>query len=183
LRYRSAPVLSRAGYPNVRQNEKNAMNWEAAGAIGEIAGATAVVVSLVYLAKQVAMSNRLARSDAFRDPNSELNSLNTAFGLNPIFRSAFRKTINGAGRGELEPDECTVMDFYLISATNIFDQLSREVREGILGKDALDFGGKGLFLLPYYRASWPLYRDHFDTTLVKEFEDRYGFDPSLSAKW
>jgi hypothetical protein len=159
------------------------MNWEAAAAIGEIGGAMAVVVSLIYLAKQVSMSNRLARADAFRNPNSELNSLNTAFGLNPIFRTAFRKAINGAVRTELETDECTVIDFYLISATNIYDQLSREVREGILDDEALDFGGKGLFLLQYYRTSWPLYRDHFDSTLVREFEERYEFDPSLEAKW
>ena len=40
------------------------MNWDMVGAIGEIVGALAVVVSLVYLAGQVSMSNRLAQSEA-----------------------------------------------------------------------------------------------------------------------
>ena len=34
------------------------MNWEAVGAIGEIVGATGVIVSLVYLAAQIRHSNR-----------------------------------------------------------------------------------------------------------------------------
>jgi len=35
------------------------MNWEAIGAIGEIAGALAVVASLIYLATQIRQSNKL----------------------------------------------------------------------------------------------------------------------------
>ena len=38
------------------------MNWEAAGAIGEIIGAAAVVMSLVYLASQIRTQNREARA-------------------------------------------------------------------------------------------------------------------------
>lgn len=33
------------------------MNWDAIGTIGEIIGATAVVVSLVYLATQIRVQN------------------------------------------------------------------------------------------------------------------------------
>ena len=50
------------------------MNWDAIGAIGEVFGAAAVVVSLVYLAAQIRTQNREARlaamheiSAAFRD--------------------------------------------------------------------------------------------------------------------
>ena len=39
------------------------MNWDAAGAIGEIIGAIAVVVTLAYLAKQQAQTNRVANAD------------------------------------------------------------------------------------------------------------------------
>jgi hypothetical protein len=38
------------------------LSWEAAGAIGEIIGAAAVVVSLVYLASQIRTQNREARA-------------------------------------------------------------------------------------------------------------------------
>ena len=38
------------------------MNWDAAGAIGEIIGAAAVVVSLIYLASQIRTQNRESRA-------------------------------------------------------------------------------------------------------------------------
>lgn len=40
------------------------MNWEAIGAIGEITGALAVVVSLIYLGTQIRSGNRLARNNS-----------------------------------------------------------------------------------------------------------------------
>ena len=43
------------------------MNWEAIGAIGEIIGATAVVVSLVYLAGQIRTQNRQNRTAAMHE--------------------------------------------------------------------------------------------------------------------
>ena len=52
------------------------MNWDAIGAVGEILGALAVVVTLVYLARQVsyarteaADANRLQRSNGLREFN------------------------------------------------------------------------------------------------------------------
>ena len=49
------------------------MNWEAIGAIGEIFGAAAVVISLVYLATQIRVSNKAARQGAMQ----ELQNLNS----------------------------------------------------------------------------------------------------------
>jgi len=46
------------------QRERIEMNWDAIGAVGEIAGALAVVVSLVYLASQIRQSNRLMSLEA-----------------------------------------------------------------------------------------------------------------------
>ncbi|MGR8949132.1 MAG: hypothetical protein ACU84Q_13875 [Gammaproteobacteria bacterium] len=40
------------------------MNWEALGAIGELVGAAAVVLTLAYLAIQIRHSTKLARADA-----------------------------------------------------------------------------------------------------------------------
>jgi hypothetical protein len=40
------------------------MNWDAVGAVGEILGAVAVVISLVYLASQIKLTRAQAKSDA-----------------------------------------------------------------------------------------------------------------------
>ncbi len=61
------------------------MNWEAIGAIGEIIGAAAVVVSLIYLATQIRTQNNEARLAAtheilvgFRESLRVFTSGNTA---------------------------------------------------------------------------------------------------------
>lgn len=153
------------------------------GSLGELVAAIATVATLIYLAIQIRASNRLARAEASRTPNSDLNSINSSFGTDPVFRVAMRRILTGATRTELEESERMVLDFYLVSITNIQEQLAREIREGILDPDALDFGGAGLFLLPYYRASWPLYRGYLTSAFVESFEKQYELDPSIDAEW
>lgn len=153
------------------------------GSLGEFVAAIATVATLIYLASQIRASNRLARAEASRTPNSDLNSLNAAFGTDPIFRAAIREVLTGASRDELEQSDRTLLDYYLISITNIQEQLAREIREGVLDPDALDFGGAGLFLLPYYRTSWSLYRDYLSSSFVVAFEKQYELDPSIEAEW
>ena len=43
------------------------MNWDALGAVGEIIGALAVVVSLLYLSYQIRQGTKTAEDAAFRD--------------------------------------------------------------------------------------------------------------------
>ena len=64
------------------------MNWEAIGAIGEIVGAMAVVLSLIYLAIQVRQNSNMARAESqlrllanFREFSNALKGKDpTAFG-------------------------------------------------------------------------------------------------------
>lgn len=150
------------------------MTWDTVGAIAQVASAIGVVVSLIYLARQLRMSNRLARAEAYRAPNSDLNSLNATFSTDVVFRAAFRKALEGATRDNLEPDERTALDGYLISVTNIYEQLARETREGILDPGTLAFQARGLLQLPYYRTSWTFYRENLSPAFVEEFEKRHS---------
>jgi hypothetical protein len=50
------------------------MNWEAIGAGGEILGAIAVLVTLIYLARQVSHSTKQARLDAILAVNASNDS-------------------------------------------------------------------------------------------------------------
>ena len=132
------------------------MNWDMLSAVSELAGVVAVVMSLLYVSRQISMSNRLARAEASRTPTSDLNMLNASFGPNQDFRTALRKAIEGQERMGFEPEDRVLLDLYLVSVTNIYEHLSREVLEGVLDEQSLDFGGKGLFELPFYRSSWPI---------------------------
>jgi hypothetical protein len=159
------------------------MNWDAIGAIGEVIGATAVVLSLIYLATQVRVSNRLARAEAWRTPNSDLNSLNASFAANPIFRTAFYKvTAENAIRSEMENDEAIVLDMYFISVLNIYEQIFREIREGILKNEAIkDFGAQSMLRYNYFRSSWQFYRGALGHSFAVYFEERFNLGAEDSA--
>ncbi len=157
------------------------MDWEMVSAVSEVAGVGAVVISLLYVSRQLRMSNQLARAEASRTPTSDLNMLNASFGSNPAFQSALRKAIEGQERAVFEPDDRVLLDLYFVSVTNIYEQLVREVREGILDEQALDFGGKGLFELPFYRTSWPILRPFLSSAFVGDFEKRYSLDPNVET--
>ena len=65
----SAESQSRATQPILKPkvNLGAQMNWDAAGAIGEIVGALAVVMSLIYLASQIRIQNREAKISSVHD--------------------------------------------------------------------------------------------------------------------
>ena len=54
------------------------MNWEAIGAVGEIVGALAVLVTLIYLAVQVRHTRRAQQADAIRANRLERREYHTA---------------------------------------------------------------------------------------------------------
>jgi hypothetical protein len=115
------------------------------------------------------------RAEAFRNPNSDLNHLNASFGTDPAFRAAWIAVIAAPDRESLQPADRAVVDFYFLSLANVFEQLVRETKEGILDQTAIDsFGAQAIFNLPYVRASWPLYARALSEQFVRFAEARYG---------
>jgi hypothetical protein len=51
------------------------VNWEVAGAIAEVVGATGVIVTLVYLALQIKDSNRVARAQSRQSITEFINQI------------------------------------------------------------------------------------------------------------
>ena len=157
------------------------MNWEMWSTLAELIGATILVFSLVYVSRQFRMSNQLARAEASRAPTSDLNMLNASFGTNENFRAALRKAIEGTERAGFDSDSRVLLDLYLVSVTNIYVQLWREVREGILSQQALDFGAQELFEMPFYRTSWPILKPFLSSSFTDDFEKRYSLDPDIKT--
>ena len=159
------------------------MNWTVIATVAQILSTLAVVYSVIYLARQAKVANQLARAEASRGPNSDLSSLNATFGTNAEFRTAMRQVVAGATREQIDQDLRMVLDFYMLSLTNVQVQLVREIRVGTLGPDAQNFGGSGVFTLPYYKTSWPLYRVFLSSTFAKEFEAHFKLDSAVEADW
>jgi hypothetical protein len=144
------------------------------GALGEFVGAFAVLATLIYLARQVTMSNRLARAEAWRGPHSDITGLNASFGVDPVFRRAMAKLFQGgAERTDFDEDEQIVLDFYFVSITHIYEQLYREVVEGVLKDGSVDnFAGHSLLTTRFFQTSWVRYKRNVDPGFAEYFDEK-----------
>lgn len=66
------------------------MNWDAIGAVGEIVGALAVVVSLLYLAIQIKQGTALSKADFFERASESWNSATEPL-LDPLNADLFHR--------------------------------------------------------------------------------------------
>lgn len=73
------------------------MNWDALGAAGELAGAVAVVVTLIYLARQIHQQNKIARFDATQSIYDSFREITIKLGSSTELNTLFIK-------GDFEPD-------------------------------------------------------------------------------
>lgn len=78
------------------------MNWEAIGAVGEIVGALAVLVTLIYLAIQVRHARRAQQADAIRANRLERREYHTGFRDSPYIPKIYSKIVRGE---ELDEEE------------------------------------------------------------------------------
>ncbi len=59
------------------------MNWDAIGAIGEILAAIAVLVTLIYLAKQIRQNSQAVQVSALRDTTEQWNRWSEVLATSP----------------------------------------------------------------------------------------------------
>ena len=140
------------------------MNWEAIGAVGEIVGAVAVVVSLVYLAVQIRQSSAVSKSVAIQNWASTSALEKSAVFSDPEFAAL-------VVRGYADYDSLSEIDqrrfrnFY-IQTMNSFELLFFQFRNGTI--DAMFFEGKKgsylqLFNNPGAHQLWDLLAEiHWD---------------------
>ena len=109
------------------------MNWEAIGAIAEILGALAVVVSLLYLAVQVRRS-----ADATHAASRYATAQLTTDVLVPIATDA--ETASIFRRGQMDPDSLSEdegfrFDVLLYAIFDQWETMFSQVQRGAMSKD------------------------------------------------
>lgn len=133
------------------------MNWDAIGAIGEIVGAAAVVVSLVYLAVQIRQSSAVSKSVAIQNWASTSALEKSSVFSDPEFAAlVVQGYADYDSLGEI--DQRRFRNFY-IQTMNSFELLFFQLRNGTI--DAMFFEGKKdsylqLFNSPGAHRLWDL---------------------------
>jgi hypothetical protein len=109
------------------------MNWEALGAIGEIVGAIAVVVTLGYLAVQIRQNTRTVRASTNHALTVQRNEANYRFGLDP---SAAALLLRGArDRDQLDFEERYRHRLLMRAVIGTFEDVYVQFCEGLCDEE------------------------------------------------
>ncbi len=109
------------------------MNWEAIGAIGEIAGALAVVLTLLYLARQIQESRKATVAQIYQ---GRADAASRSIGLYPIgARVAYSLDFSDAVFEQLSDEEREQLGSYMLDLMVRLDNLYFQYRQGFFPED------------------------------------------------
>lgn len=154
------------------------MNWDAIGAIGEILGASAVIMTLVYLARQIKDSARAARSAAVTDATNAIQALYQDLGSNQESSAHFLKGLN-------EYDSMTALEQFqwLMKMHSWFIAFQRSFflsQEGTLDVGLRDSIGTAIIAvnhMPGLKHYWEQRRSFFQPEFVNWVEGLFDRQP------
>jgi hypothetical protein len=139
------------------------MNWNAIGAVSEVFGVLAVVVSVVYLAAQVRKQIEEARLTASRDLAAQLGDTLQTITENGEFAAIW---LNGVRDYEALPDADRIrLSFLFQRACRIMEQHYRHTARGNLDVEynqSVDNQYAEFFSLPGVQRWWELSKGHFE---------------------
>ena len=160
------------------------MNWSAVGAIGELLGAAAVVVSLLYLGVQMRNGIRQARLEAAGSLSRGIADVSLALSVNGELGDIYAR--GSRDFESLDPSEKVRYRSFLNSPFKLFEQmfflkredaLDPEIWEGVEGIITDLISAPGVQLYVRDRSNW--YAKSFVRYLVSrglpEFEGRTSY--------
>jgi hypothetical protein len=105
------------------------MNWEAAGAVGEILGAATVVATFFYLARQVKQATSVARATA-RQAVSQMNVDSWGVSLDSqVLARASTKVTTGE---DLSPEELGNYQRWILMRMRFVENAHYQYKQGLL---------------------------------------------------
>jgi len=148
------------------------MNWDALGAIGEVGGAIAVVITLVYLSRQLSENTKSIKlqtlDSTFRDWNECLAEIQNTNGAG----LAYSKALKAESLTDLEEHQLTylfrrIFNLYAkvqyLKSVNAADPFNTESVES-----ALPY----LFQMEFFGKWWPIHRDRYAKTFRGYIDER-----------
>ena len=140
------------------------MNWDAIGAVGEILGAIAVLITLIYLATQVRRSNELSRFNASKEVMNQFNDLNHLVTTDSSLRQLLMK------EGQLTADEREQLCNFAMMFCNVWMSVQIAYDNDQIDKSLYDAGAKDVSI---ELARWPNFRSAAEQWLANYPENAH----------
>ena len=158
------------------------MNWEAIGAVGEILGALAVFVSLMYLAAQIRGQNKQAKASAFQEIGIATAAGWSVLAQNRELSDAVWTAV-ARNDGYLDQSESDkgIIRAQLLSWIRLGESLYLQTQQELLDEEAMDKLGYGAvtFKNPLVEDAWPDLRQLITPDYAEYLEGRF---PNLSQQ-
>ncbi len=157
------------------------MNWDAIGAIGEVIGALAVMISLIYLATQIRAGTKATRSQnihAQTEQKLQIWELQTSPEMAQIHRKVYRDNETPTY------EEATVLEAMLLSGLACYADQHQHDKEGLNPATTWRLGRRqmsALFLSDWPKSWWREAGRHmFDDGFVAQVDDVISRMPAHS---
>ena len=161
------------------------MNWEAIGAIGEVLGGGAVVISLVYVGIQIRQNTAEMRSVSTQTFISHRSDANFYIANNPELSKLLATAVHGFE--ELEPHEQFQFKAYCFAFYNQFDFAFHQFKNGRLEEKfwaRMENEIPSTLLLPGVSAWWEQDKVRYTPEFVEYAEARMKeFDVGGNEEW
>ena len=147
------------------------------GALGEIVGGIAIIVSLIYVGMQLKQSNSMARSAVRQEISSELNYWATSIACSPGLGEVLTEVhFEGLVAKNATGLEGVQMAYILTAFVSQHHFAYEQWKEGNLTDRELEdlFSSRGeLQSMPYLKSIWPAVRKGFPLDFVTWYEEQY----------
>ena len=146
------------------------MNWEAVSTISEVIGATAVVISLVYLAVQIRQNTNMSRSATRQAIADAISRPPSDFFTDADFTRNFLRHLEGES---LSTDQVLQLQAYCYVTLRTWENVHYQYRSGMLNEDeweALQHYVKALLQVPIWRDYWE--REIYSSPFRREIDAR-----------
>jgi hypothetical protein len=152
------------------------MDWNAIGALSQIFATGAVVVSLLYLARQMKQSTATARAAAYQSFVEQQGALTMAFLTNSRLTDVFtRAVVKRASLSEFSEVDRTAVIMLCALQARIYEVMFRQVREGVLDDSALHLvAGISFLNSPAWTEVWPMVSPALTPEFVAYFNEQHS---------
>src|SRR2546423_1239021 len=152
------------------------MDWNIIGILAQTVSTIAVVISLLYLARQMRQGTATARAAAYQSSAEQQGVFTIVFRADPRLTWVFPRVV--VKRKSIAPfddlDKTAAIMMCALQA-RIYDTMYRQVRDGILNPADLNLIANITYLTsPAWRDAWPRVSQALSPDFVAYFNERHG---------
>lgn len=147
----------------------------------ELIGAIGVILSLLYVGKQLKQTNSMSRSAVHQTLSSQMSEWTMGVAASPSLAECIAKVhFDDLVREDATDVEKIQIGYALVGIIGQIYMVYEQRKERILSESEADVYGptNALLTKPYLASAWPILRGTYPADFCRWFEQRYQLDVS-----